>query len=1129
MTNRNMIANLLGRPGMFYRSVALERDASDPSAGRSYVMTPWLERGANEILSGFAAGGTRRAWRIIGDFGVGKSALALALVQALDPRTSDPDMPMRRLAEAAGGGPRLFPLVVTGSRAGLGRGLLASITKAVGLEGLLSKQQIGSVLAIADPCDAVIALRDAVRATSRFDGLLLIVDEMGKFLEPDADGSETDVYQLQALAEAAARSGDSPLAVVLVLHKGFQSYEEDWRAARRSEWDKVAERFEELIFDHPLTHTAALLSAALGVDESTLPAKVRKAYSDAVKRVRSLGWLGPRKSDTASGCWPVHPAAVPVLARFFAAFGQNERSLFGFAASDEPSSLRAFASATPVGLSLYGIHDFFDYIASSFGHRLTSRGGSGEWDRIQAVLERAEGADEVETAVLKTIGILNLVDAPDLAATADSVREALTPMFDGSDIVEALEHLIAGGLLFRRPGRCELRLWTSRRVDLSAIWTDAAREIDAASIIQDLPRHLVALPVRAHVLARRHSVISGTSRRFAVLCTHVSALASYTGHGDADGGIIAVISANAEDFRIARAWCAEITSDHPTRLAIAMPPMLELGTVMVDLLRHRWVVANAVSLQEDAYAAAEIERTVADLESRLTATLESALGLRGHPPTGAIEVYLNGSHQSLAEPMHTAVSALCDRVYDAAPRVENELVNRHALTTAGAGARQRLIDAMFDHAHDPELGFKAGKNPPERALYLSLLRRGSVHRQQDGAWSLLPPAQGCDPLRLKPALDAIAARLSDAGERVPLNDIYSEIEAEPFGVRRGLCPLLLAITLVASGHQVALFERGTYCTKLDGAAFMRMIKSPEHFALQWVALEGVRAEVFQRLTRLFDEPTAESGIRSVVDPLIRFGVDLPFHVQHSSALSSEARSVRKVLAQARSPVDLVFVDLPLACGSDPFGPGTANDAEQARQFVSRLDAAVSELRSCYPLLLQTMRAELLAALDAPDRGSLKERAAVLAFRVREQQLKTFALRIADGVLADDAWIEAIGGAILGKPPERWLDQDVGIWKSRLADLAAQFQRVEAATFGEAVNGRNAVRVLLTRIDGEERSVIVDLDGLSEDQLNAIGSIERMAAEAQLSLDKVAALLSLESMKQDSPSDAARSSAQRQRK
>lgn len=1104
MTKAATIADLLGRPPLFYRSVSLDRDAGDASAGRSFVLTPWLERRAREMVAGLAAGSTRKAWRIIGDFGVGKSALALALIQALDPRVAAPAMPVSRLAEEAGA-PRMFPVLVTGSRDGLAAELRASVRRAA-TAGTLSAKAQKAVCLIDDPFKALIALRDSVRATGQFDGLLVVIDEMGKFLETARDSEDFDLFGLQSLAETAARSGEAPLAVVLVLHKGFQSYAEDWRSARRSEWEKIAERFEELLFDHPLSHTAALLAAAISVDEKSIPANMRRSYEETLGRVRALGWLGPRTAKGTSGCWPIHPAALPVAARFFANFGQNERSLFGFAASEEPYSLRAFAALTKPGEALYGIHHFFDYIASSLGHRLTSRASAGEWERISEVLDRAADADPVETAVLKTIGVLNLLDAPDLTATADSVRAALVPSFVPDEIDRAIGRLQAGGLLFTRPGREELRLWTSRRVDLSAIWSEAEQQVEAQSVLRTLPKHLCDLPIRTHVLARRHSVISGTNRRFAIKGVHAAALAGYAGYGEADGGVVAVLCGNDEDVRIARAWAAEVSGDPVAVLAMVVPYLSELGPAMVDLLRHRWISTNASLLKEDSFAAAEIERSISDLETGLISALESKLGLRGHAPASEVELFWNGARLNTPAPLHSAISALCDDIYAASPLVENELINRHALTSAGASARQRLIEHMFAHAHDPELGFQPKKNPPERALYLSLLRRGGIHREEKGEWVIAPPLEGEDKLRLSGALNALRTRLSKDSGRVPLTDVYQLLADRPFGVRRGLSPLLLAITLVAEGHRIALFERGTYCTRIDGAAFMRIVKSPEHFALQWVSLEGVRADLFHRLAVLLERQPQESGIRLVVDPLIRFGAGLPFHVQHSTALSETARNIRKVLAQARSPIDLIFAELPAACGFESFGPETRLSENKVDQYVERLGGAIEELRACYPKLLETMRDELLSELQAPDRNSLAERALSLSFRIREQQLRTFVLRIADAKLAEDSWTEALGGAVIGKPPVRWLDHDVDAWRAKLTELAGQFKRVEAAAFGEGHSQRNAVRLALTQADGQERSVIVAFEELSEGQAKVIQTMVRMAADADISLETVSALL-----------------------
>ena len=47
-----------------------------------------------------------------------------------------------------------------------------------------------------------------------------------------------------------------------LLHQGFHAYAENLPSAVRHEWEKVAGRFDEIVFDQPLAHTAALVSGA---------------------------------------------------------------------------------------------------------------------------------------------------------------------------------------------------------------------------------------------------------------------------------------------------------------------------------------------------------------------------------------------------------------------------------------------------------------------------------------------------------------------------------------------------------------------------------------------------------------------------------------------------------------------------------------------------------------------------------------------------------------------------------------------------------------------------------------------------------------------------------------------------
>ena len=56
-------------------------------------------------------------------------------------------------------------------------------------------------------------------------GLLLVVDELGKFLEYAAQNPvHDDLFVLQSLAEFAARSDQTPLLMLTILHQAFERY-----------------------------------------------------------------------------------------------------------------------------------------------------------------------------------------------------------------------------------------------------------------------------------------------------------------------------------------------------------------------------------------------------------------------------------------------------------------------------------------------------------------------------------------------------------------------------------------------------------------------------------------------------------------------------------------------------------------------------------------------------------------------------------------------------------------------------------------------------------------------------------------------------------------------------------------
>lgn len=1073
MTRRAMqtIQDVLRPQPRFFRSVSLERDLHDPGAINAYVVTPWLRNLIDRFLTGAEAGSTRRAWRLTGDFGVGKSALALALARYLDPRTraasSHVASPVRPLS-------RLFPVVLIGSRGNLSDILADAVRDTLAAVGAFkiksSDREALLTLLRENPAKGCERLTSLVVQTGHFDGVFLVIDELGKFLE-HAAATGGDIMALQNLAEAAARSGGEPFILLTILHQGVTSYAESASATSRSEWAKVAERFEELTFDHPLTHTAALVAAALDANMTALPAAVRQAYAQACSEVEAIGWIPAGTVSDAGTSYPLHPSVLAVAPRFFSLFGQNERSLFSFLASEEPFGVRAFSRRSAEAGTLYCLDDFFDFVATTFGGRVIGRNAGADWSRIQAVVRRSADRPPLEARILKVVGLLTLSDAEHLVADAASLAACLGPGMPVGEVEAAIETLKAGGMLFERLGLAGLRLWAARRVDMNALWREAERALPRLDSVAEA---LALLAPRRPVLARRHAIQTGTLRQFSLIYLHYDRLASYKPKLEGDGLLLVLFNNSPSDHDCALRW-AERISERDERIVVAvLPPLDELGPLVLELRRAQWLEHHAGALRDDPFAAAELSRQIAWVETRIQEKLSHLLGLVEPAVEGAQFVW-TGKPLAVDEPLHGLISKVCDDIYRDAPHVQNELLNRRSLSSAAAAARQRLLEALFAAADKPGLGLQSEKSPPERALYLSVLERGRLHVSDQGRWRLaLPePGEATDPLHLHPALSFLERRFKEAFDRVSAETLHKEMAAPPLGVREGLALLLLGHVLSMHREHVAVYERGTFVPKFDGSTFMRLTKAPELFAFQWAKAEGVRAVVFSRLAEMLCAGAEAEGLLGVVTPLVQFGAGLPFRTLKTQQLSPRAIQVRQVLTSANSPVDILFRDLPEACGCQPFVEGGAADDDHVESFVGRLSDAVDELRSAYTIFVVRLRQTLFSAMGVGNRGVLADRASGLIFRLHDPQLRAFAQRLADRGGAEDNWIEAVAGAVVGKTPNRWLDADEARWQSMVGMLAGQFSRAEAASFSSAGKGP-AVRIGLTTAGGDEVMKVVTL-------------------------------------------------------
>lgn len=1096
------ISDLLEIQHRFLRSIHLGRDFKDPTALKGYILTKQARSILKRIAVGLSPNSGQRVWRITGDYGSGKSSLALVLAHLFSEKRSDLSDPLKTAIdynEISIPSPRLLPVLVTGTRSTLSLALLHELYNA--LTGVYDRGREPNILkrireflgTEADPEVADIItlelLQDSIEClvnTNRATGILIILDELGKFLEFAASyPQQQDIYLLQRLAEIAARSGKHPLVVVGLLHQGFHSYSDQLSQGMQKEWEKVSGRFEEILFNRSIDEIVDLTADALNIQENRLPAELVRRISQDMMTAHHLGWYGfatplDYLCDKALRMYPLHPTILPVLIKVFTRFGQNERSLFSFLLSHEPFGLQQFAEKVVSGNEFYRLHNLYDYVRATFGHRIGLQNYRNHWHLIESIVSNFHSDDEQDSHVLKTIALLNLVDDQHLLASSQAITLAVDTTFaNGSRSAENIlqelyqkKHIIhyrgAAG------GYC---LWPYTSVNLEQVYEDAQRAIGPQlRISKVIQEYLEKRPL----VARRHYITTGTLRYFDLLYVPVAQLttALATNVGGAVGRILVPLCETQEERETALRFAhSSVLLSYPDTLIAVSLPLADLTGLLQEAQCWQWISENIPELVNDTYASEEVNRQLTSSRQVLEKRIYTCLGIQ--QSVGRMEVLWFCKAQKIRLPDRRSVlsylSDICDELYSQSPRILNELVNRDTLSSAAAAARLRLIDLMLAFSSKPMLGLDPASKPPEMSIYLSLCKKTGLHQETPQGWMFAVPPPEQDVCNVRPVLQYMQQILEDQKDnRISVASLFTEIRKPPYGVREGLASIFLTIFAVIHEQDLAFYENGSFLREVSGHDFRRLIKSPASFDVQLSRVSGLRAELFATLHTMLELTTQENQqvkLLDIVRPLFVLAARLPEYTRKTKNLSEKARAVRSVLLTAREPATFLFRDLPQACGFAPFGTEVEGSDDAAR-FVQILKDALDELKSAYSMLLIRIEQSVTNDFDIRSdqfRETLAGRAVNIATKISEPRLKSFCLRLIDTNLPKTEWIESLGSFVCSKIPASWIDMDENRFKIELNQLCNRFQHVEATLFHKNLHrhDESAIRIAITQSDGRE--------------------------------------------------------------
>lgn len=1060
----------------YTRSVSLERDIDDPSAVTGYMLTPIGADFLRRIHRALTGAPGPRAWSITGPYGSGKSAFVLFLVNLLSgtrargaaesqqilkdaaPEIASDLLDQRKLDSIRPSG--FCPVLLSGAASRIAPGLLESVIRDVSrfskkapqlpalrlLRRLQRDHRQGVVINLAILVSAIKQLTSELRKAEKCQGIVIVADELGKFLEfATHRPEENDIFLLQLLAEATVCNGKPDLLFVTVLHQAFEQYASGLRPVLRNEWAKVQGRFEDVAFQDPPEETLRIIASAIVQEPSPLITTYRREATALASAIFELGCspssLSKRQfCDLMSQCAPLHPVTALVLARLCRKFGQNQRSLFSFLTS---RNVNGFATYTereiaPGGISFFGLPELYDYAADALGSGLILGDSGSRWAEVAAALENQRDLSIEEIRAVKAIGLLcaigpygELKPSPKLLQIV--LREAK----------KTCDSLQKRSVLVYRKHSSALALWQGSDIDFGERLEDAARRVSPnASLAARISIRYAARPL----VAKRHSFSTGTLRYFRIRFADVPTFSRMLDRDhDTDGIVLyALPSGPLEHQELTRLAMNSEVRDR-VDVVVAVPKNVEaLAASFRELELLKWVEANTPALQGDAVARKE-------LRSRLQAAenvLETELSQLFSPAmTSATTWYHRGIEQRIVSSRRLShlLSDICDDVYRDTPQIKNELLNRRILSSAAAKARRNLVEAMLIHADEPKLGISGF--PPELSMYRSLLEANGIHRSGDGGNFFAAPYTKSS---VYPAWSAIERFFKESElEKRKITELFTSLRALPFGMKMGVVPVLFCAASIVHDTEIAVYESGAFVPEMTIDVFERLLKSPETFELRSYRIEGVRKAVFSEYAKLLGaSPVPTDNLVAIIKPLYRFFNRLQDYTKRTATLSPKAIAIREALLAARDPDQILFHDLPIACNFEPFTASKTNPGS-VRQFFHELQSGFSELQRCYDDLLQRLQQLLYHAFDIKGNNArmlIQQRATTVANYAVEPRMKAFIMHLCADDLEDVPWIEAVGALLAGKPPKLWNDADRARYEVAVAEFSRNLRHIEALVF-----------------------------------------------------------------------------------
>ncbi len=1054
----------------YSRSVNVERDLSDEEVIRAYIPTARARETLSRLLDSANTEKRTSAFSLIGPYGSGKSSFAVFITQLLAGKTNsireialkvlekaDPELAEAYQQHLVKGG--YLPLVLSGNPEPLSRRLLEAVRTAA--------LQNGDMKIVLDALDTlqkqnythedikqVISIQQKCWHAQGGQGLLLVLDEFGKFLEYDARHSNSeDIHLLQIIAEASKGGEFGRILFFVLLHQAFDQYARGMSDSLKKEWSKIQGRFETIPFLESTEQTLKIVANSFQyhVDETdyengkpTFQLHIEEAarlflQTDVLKTSLTEDDL----SHLLEQCYPLHPVTAVVLPQLCQKVAQNERTLFSFIGSHEPFGFRELVQESKDGfIGLDGIYDYF--IANQSG-AITDSLTQKRWYEVVSAVDRLGDAEPVAVALIKSIGLLNIVGVRGgFKASTEILKLIFRENFE-----EAIEVLVKKSLIVFRRYSQEYAVWQGSDFDLDGATEKAKNEIGQFSLAERLNSQAPLEPI----IARKYSFENAAVRYFMPVFADINSYKNFLS-SSGEPRIVIFLLQGAEDLKHVQTIAAQFVKHKANSdILLFCPNAKVISEAVLEVLALKHVQQYEQLLKEDKVALREFNDRLYAAESLQRKVLKQLL--EDTMSTLFFAPVLRDTEHQLGEfkvenrrALQALLSKVLEKVYPFSPIIRNELINRESPSPQANLGKKNLLMAMQNCA-DQE-SFSIDKFPPEKGMYLAIFRESGMHRLENGRFVLQAPDHTSD----KTNLSAVWGAIQDFFESTKtsakgFDELDALLTTPPYGVKHGVLNLLYVTAMTLWQDKLAIFEEGVY--QPDGLTPIRLqifLKNHKYFKVQFFTQANTQERFLDALAMKLGYQVGNYSLLDLTKLIMTPILSAHPYTQNTDSLSETSKQLRQAVKSSNTPQKVLVDVIPKIFEIDP------TNHQSIAEGLERLISSVKEIKSSYTKMLKYFAIQLGSAFSVNKEASIDLKEYVLQIKGHvssfgnkfdgllpegsEEQLLINALQFKADIEDPVDWLIEILSVVGRISPEKWTDRDVETVTKRLRKIHAAF-------------------------------------------------------------------------------------------